>query len=344
MDTLTDTERPVGMIKARDEEVSAARYQRWKRLAERMALAAVWLIVILVFSIAKPETFLTVANFRTIFGTQSVLAVLALALLPPLVAGDYDLSVGSMMGLSSMLIATLNVYQGWPIGFAIGAALLIAIAVGLTNGFFVVYLGVESLIATLGTATVLNGIVLWISGSATVTGVSDLLVDAVIRTRLFGVALVFYYALIIAGVMWYIFEYTTLGRRLLFVGRSRTVSRLSGINVARTRIGALVASGIIAALAGALWTGSTASADAVSSRTFLLPAFAAAFLGSTTIAPGRFNPWGTLVAVYFLVTGITGLQLLGASSFVQDLFYGSALLCGVGVSQIIAGRAPKHTT
>jgi ribose transport system permease protein len=75
-----------------------------------------------------------------------------------------------------------------------------------------------------------------------------------------------------------------------------------------------------------------------------LPAFAAAFLGATTIVPGRFNPWGTLVAVYFLVTGITGLQLFGASSFVQDLFYGGALLCGVGISQLIAGRVPKTRT
>ena len=314
------------------------------RLAESLALVAVWLMVIVVFSIAKPETFMTAANFRTIFGTQSVLAVLALALLPPLLAGDYDLSVGSMMGLSSMLIATLNVWFDWPIGLAIAAALVVAIGVGLANGLFIVYLGVESLIVTLGTGTVIAGIILWISGSATVTGVSDLLVTLVIRTRLFGISLVFYYALILAAVMWYVFEYTTLGRRLLFVGRSRTVSRLSGINVGRMRVGALVASAMIAALAGALWTGSTASADAVSSRTFLLPAFAAAFLGSTTITPGRFNPWGTLVAVYFLVTGITGLQLLGASSFVQDLFYGGALLTGVGISQIIAGRVPKQST
>jgi ribose transport system permease protein len=332
------------MAKADGVASSAGTKRRRLRLAESLALVAVWVLVIIIFGIAKPETFLTMANFRTTFGTQSVLAVLALALLPPLIAGDYDLSVGSMMGLSSMLIATLNVYHDWPIGFALAVAFAAAIVVGLANGLFIVFLGVESLIATLGTGTVIGGVILWISGSATVTGVSPLLVDAVMRTRIFGVSLVFYYALILAAIMWYVFGYTALGRRLLFVGRSRTVSRLSGINVGRMRIGALVASAMIAALAGALWTGSTASADAVSSRTFLLPAFAAAFLGSTTIVPGRFNPWGTLVAVYFLVTGITGLQLLGASSFVQDLFYGGALLCGVGVSQLIAGRVPKQST
>jgi ribose transport system permease protein len=261
-----------------------------------------------------------------------------------LLAGDYDLSVGNMMGLSSMLIATLNVHHGWPVGLAIVAAALVGTVVGLANGMFIVFFGVESLIVTLGSGTVLGGIVLWISGSSTITGISESLVYAVTRVRIFGISLVFYYALAIVAAMWFVFEFTTLGRRLLFVGRSRTVSRLSGIRVELMRIGELVASALLAVVAGTLWTGTTASADPVSFRTFLLPVFAACFLGATTIVPGRFNPWGTLAAVYFLVTGITGLQLKGASSFVQDLFYGGALLCGVGISQLIAGRVPKQTT
>jgi ribose transport system permease protein len=317
---------------------------RRAKTGERFALVAAWALVIVVFGLLKPDTFMTAANFQTIFGSQSVLAVLALALIPPLVAGDYDLSVGSTMGLSGMLIAVLNVQHGWPIGLAILAALTAAVIVGLCNGAFIVFLGVDSLIATLGSGTVLTGIVLWMSDSATITGVSDTLVNAVIATKLFDISLVFYYALLIAVGMWYVLEFTTLGRRLLFVGRSRTVARLSGIRVGRMRIGALVASATLAAVAGALYAGTTGAADPTSSQTYLLPAFAAAFLGATCIAPGRFNPWGALVAVYFLVTGITGLQLLGASSYVQDLFYGGALLCGVGASQLIAGRVPKQTT
>jgi ribose transport system permease protein len=323
---------------------SAAGKSAWLRNGERFALVGAWVLVIVIFGFAKPDTFMTTGNFQTIFGSQSVLAVLTLALIPPLIAGDYDLSVGSMMGLSAMLIAVLNVEHGWPLGIAILAALAAAVLVGLFNGVFIVYLGVDSLIATLGSGTVLSGIVLWISHSATVTGVSKTLVDVVITTRLFGISLVFFYALAIGLVMWYVLEYTTAGRRLLFVGRGRTVARLSGIRVGRMRIGALVASALLAAVAGALYVGTTGAADPTSSQSFLLPAFAAAFLGATCISPGRFNPWGALVAVYFLVTGITGLQLLGASSFVQDLFYGGALLTGVGASQLIAGRVPKQTS
>jgi ribose transport system permease protein len=314
------------------------------RNAERFALLAAWTVVIVVFGYLRPDTFLTASNFQTIFGSQSVLAVLTLALLPPLLAGDYDLSVATMQGLSAMTIATLNVQHGWPIGAAIAAALAIGVLVGLVNGFFIVYLGVDSLIATLGVGTVLAGITLRISGGFSVTGVSDELVNAVVGTTVLDISLVFYYALGLTVLMWYVFEFTTLGRRLLFVGRSRTVSRLSGINVGRMRVGALVASGSIAALAGALYAGTTGAADPTSSASFLLPAFAAAFLGSTAFMPGRFNPWGALVAVYFLVTGITGLQLLGAQSYVQDLFYGCALLAGVSLSQIISGRVPKQVS
>lgn len=320
------------------------RRRRWSRNGERFALLGAWAIVIVVFGYLRPDTFLSASNFQTIFGSQSVLAILTLALLPPLLAGDYDLSVAAMQGLSAMTIGVLNVQHGWPILAAIGAALAVGILVGLVNSFFIVYLGVDSLIATLGSGTVLAGIVLWISKSFSITGISDDLVNAVVTTKIFNISLVFYYALGLAVLMWYVFEYTTLGRRLLFVGRSRTVARLSGIRVARLRIGALVASGSIAALAGALYAGTTGAADPTSSNSFLLPAFAAAFLGATCIMPGRFNPWGALIAVYFLVTGITGLQLLGAQSYVQDLFYGGALLAGVGASQVIAGRVPKETT
>lgn len=343
--TTTGLKLPTEKQRGDGDGAAAAKASRRRaRNAERYALIVAWILVIVAFGFAEPDTFMTAANFQTIFGSQSVLAVLTLALVPPLLAGDYDLSVGSVMGLSAMLIAVLNGQHGWPLALAILVGLVAAVIVALVNGAFIVYLGVDSLIATLGSGTVASGLILWMSDSNVVTGVSKTLVEAVISTKLFGISLVFFYALIIGLVMWYVLEYTTLGRRLLFVGRGRTVARLSGISVGRMRVGALIASALLAAVAGALYVGTTGSADPTSSQTYLLPAMAAAFLGATCITPGRFNPWGALVAVYFLVTGITGLQLLGASSFVQDLFYGGALLAGVGASQLIAGRVPKQTS
>ena len=135
-----------------------------------------------------------------------------------------------------------------------------------------------------------------------------------------------------------------MGRRLLFVGRGREVARLTGIRVNRVRTGSLAASGFFAAIGGILYVGTTGAADPLSGQTFLLPAFAAAFLGATSILPGRFNPWGSIIAVYFLVTGITGLAFLGIETFVQNLFYGGALVLAVALSQLVRGRREQSLT
>jgi ribose transport system permease protein len=201
-----------------------------------------------------------------------------------------------------------------------------------------VLVGIESIIVTLGMGTFVNGVVLWVSSSQTVSGVSSTLVDAVIVKEVLSIPLGFYYGLALCVLLWYVFDFTPMGRRLLVVGRNRRVAQLNGVRVGRVRWGALICSGLIGALAGVLYAGTIGGADPASGNTFLLPAFAAAFLGTTTIYPGRFNPWGSLVAVYFLVTGITGLQLLGVESFVQNLFYGGALIVAVVFSQLARRR------
>ena len=268
--------------------------------------------------------------------------MLTLALLAPLTAGDYDLSVAATMTLASMVLAILNVNHGWSIWTSILAALGVGVAVGLVNGALVVVLDIDSLIATLGSSTFIAGIVLWISDSQTISGISEGLIDWVVVKRLFGIPLEFYYGIALGLVLFYVFEYMPVGRRLLFVGRGRSVARLSGIRVSHLRWGALVASGLISAFAGILYAGTLGSADPTSGLSFLLPAFAAAFLGATTIFPGRFNPLGSIAAVYFLVTGITGLQLLGVQTFVQQLFYGGALILAVALSQAARRRDARQ--
>jgi ribose transport system permease protein len=215
--------------------------------------------------------------------------------------------------------------------------------VGAINGAIVALLEVESLIVTLGSGAFVSGLVLWISDSKTIGGVSDSLVDPVIVWDFLGIPLSFYYGLALCAAVWYAFEFRPLGRRLLFVGRGREVARLSGVGVARVRFGALVAAATIAALAGVMYAGTNGSADPSSGASFLLPAYAAAFLGATSIAPGRFNPWGAVVAVYFLVTGVTGLQLLGVDSFVQQLFYGGALITAAVLSRLARGPGAVAT-
>ena len=321
--------------------VGPRRRPAWTSLAERGALPAVWILLAIGFAIALPDTFLTGRNLSNILGSQAVIVVLTLGILIPLTAGDFDLSVAFGLTLSAMVIAILNAEHQVPIGIAILVALAIGAAIGLINGGLVVLLGIDSLIVTLGTGTFIGGVILWISDGNTISGVSDTLVNVVIVERVFGIPLEFFYGLALCIALWYLFEFTPLGRRLLFVGRGRNVARLAGVRVARIRWGALIASAVIGALAGVLYVGTTGAADPTSGTAYLLPAFAAAFLGSTTIMPGRFNPWGSIIAVYTLATGITGLQLLGVPSFVQSLFYGGALVLAVALSQLARRREER---
>jgi ribose transport system permease protein len=314
------------------------------RIAERYALLGAWVLVIVLFGILRPHTFLTSANFESILGSQAVLVVLALGLLVPLTAGDYDLSIAGNLTMTSMIVAVLNVEHHLAIGVAIAAAIGAGVLIGVANGALVVGLGLDALIVTLGTSTLLQGLTFWISSSQTIGGISQGLVDAVVGDGLLGVPLEFYYALALCVVFWYAFEHLPLGRRLLFVGRGRSVARLSGLDVARLRFSAFVVSGAVSAIAGVMYAGTTGAADPTSGTSFLLPAFAAAFLGATSITPGRFNPWGTFIAVYFLVTGITGLQLLGVESFVQQLFYGGALILAVALSHLTRRPRPRDAT
>jgi ribose transport system permease protein len=309
-------------------------------LAQRLTLPVAWALVIILFGALEADTFLTAANFETIFGSQAVLVVLTLGLLFPLTAGDYDLSVASVLTMSAMIVALLNVNQGWPVGLAIVAALAAGVLVGVVNGMLVTLLEAESLVVTLGSGAFVSGLVFWMSDSNTIGGVSEALSDAVIVRELLGIPLSFFYGLALCVAVWYVLEYRPIGRRLLFVGRGRNVARLSGVRVERVRFGALVASAAVGGLAGVLYAGTIGGADPSSGASFLLPAYAAAFLGATSIVPGRFNPWGSILAVYFLVTGVTGLQLLGADSYVQQLFYGGALILAVALSQAV-GRITR---
>ncbi len=324
-----------------DQATTAPVTLKRRREPERFALIGVWVIVIVVFSFAT-NRFLTTGNISSLLGSQTVLLILALGLLVPLRVGDYDLSVASTLGVSAMVVALLNVNHHWAIVPACIAAIAIGAVIGLVNGLIVVRFDIDPFIVTLGMSTLLEGVIFWISNSQTVSGISIGLSNAVLTSTFASIPIDFWYAVALCAILWYLFEFTPFGQKLLFVGQSKDMARLNGIAVGRARLIALVASGTIAAVAGVVFAGTTGSADPTSSASFLLPAFAACFLGSTTLKIGRFNPWGTFIALYFIVTGTTGLQLLGAQNYVQQLFYGAALIIAVILSKLLRQRNDRQ--
>jgi ribose transport system permease protein len=308
------------------------------RYGEKLALPVAWLILIVIFSIKAPDRFPTTSNLGSVLGTQSALFILALAALLPAMVGDLDLSLGFAGAMAAMVMAVLNTKHDWPLIPAALVALVIGALCGFFNGFVVVKLKTEPFIMTLGTGALFQGILLWVADSNTITGVSSSLSTWTYGHRIWVIPIQFVYALVLMLFIWYVAEYTPLGVRGLFVGKSRDVARLSGINSDRIRWGSFVVAGALAAFAAVVFVGNSGSMSPTSFSPYLLPAYAAVFLGATTIHPGRFNPIGTTIAVLFLATGISGLQISGAQDYAQYMFYGATLIVAVAGSRYLRGR------
>ncbi|MCB1488449.1 MAG: ABC transporter permease [Bauldia sp.] len=324
-------------VRSEPEDASEAarlRASRIRMFAYRYAVVFALVLLVVVFSVLLPNTFFTLGNFRTIVSSQAVLMILALGLTLPLTTGEFDLSIGSMLGCGAVLTAYFTGSLHFPLVLVVVVTILVGVIAGAINGFFVVRMGVNAFIGTLGTSTILTGVTLAVSGGQILNTVAEPLSDFV-QHQIFGLAVPAYIGFSVAIALWYLYEHTPTGRHLFFVGEGREAARLTGLPVDRLRFAAFIGSGAISAAAGILTAGQLGAADPSVGPSFLLPAYAAAFLGAATIKPGRFNAWGTVVALYLLVTGVIGLELLGTSSWVQELFNGFALLIAVTFARFV---------
>lgn len=317
---------------------AAGRRRAWPGgadLLRRSALLWVIVLLIIVYSFWLPATFPTHGNVVAMLSSQSFLLILALAVTIPLRSGDFDLSVSAVMVFTAAVLGILVSQHGWPVWGAILVTLGIGFAIGLLNAFFIVRLGINAFIVTLATMTGLGGLTFGITNSNIVTNLPQSLLDLG-QASAGGLPDAVYYGWALAIVLWYVFEYTPFGRQLLFVGGSRDASRLAGLRVNRIRISAFVASAVLAAVAGVVLAANVGAVDPSEGPSFLLPPYAAAFLGTTTIQIGRFNIAGTVIASYLLIVGVTGLLLAGASPWVSDVFNGVALLVAVSFARFAA--------
>lgn len=312
-------------------------HSRALALFSRHAILITLLAFIAGFSLLQPETFFTRANLNAILATQAVLLIVALAVTIPLASGDFDLSIGFTLNLTMAMTAYISVEAGWHWLSALLLSLFVGVGVGIVNAFFIVILDVSAFVVTLGMATVLQGLMFVITGGRVIFGIPDQ-ITSMSRHEFVDIPLVTWYAFALAVMLWYLYEYTPLGRYLIFVGQDRMAARLAGVPVRRIRFGAFVAAGTICGIAGILNAAQLGASDPNVGPSVLLPAYAAAFLGATTIKVGRFNSWGTVFALFLLATGITGLQLMGAPFFVDPLFNGAALVLAVTFARVAQRR------
>jgi ribose transport system permease protein len=301
----------------------------------RISGVYVWIGLLILFAFWIPDTFFVDTTWKNIVSSQAVTAILTLGLLLPLAAGVYDLSIGSMLGLSAIFSAYL-VNHGASTGAAVLIVLGVAVVVGLFNAFLVVGMGINSFIATLGVGTILTAAIGEISGNQQIIGLPDSFKE-IGGAEPFGIPIPVIYLVVLAGVVWYLMERAPFGRYLFAIGNGREAARLAGVRTNVYAAIALVLCAIGAAIAGIVLTGKLGAASPEQGPSYLLPAYAAAFLGATQIHRGRVNVIGMLIATYLLQTGITGLQLGGAEFWVADLFNGVALILALVISQL-SGR------
>ncbi len=295
-----------------------------------------WAAIILIFALWIPSAFLTGTTAKSIASTQSITAIVALAALIPLACGCFDLSVAQLVGTSAIVSSSLMSKSGVSPELAIAITLLFGLGVGVVNSIVVAWIGVDSIIGTLGMSSVL----LALSGLLTKYQFIGPLPDSfksIVAGDVIGIPTIAVYMLIVAVIVWYLLEHTPLGRRVFATGASEDAARLAGVRTARYKTGSFLAAGLLASIAGLLLAAKIGQVGPTVGPEYLLPAFAACFLGTTQIKPGRFNVIGTLLALFLLATGVTGLQLAGGELWITDLFNGVALIIAVSAS-ILAAR------
>jgi ribose transport system permease protein len=308
--------------------------QRARRILQCCSGLVLLVLLVVVFSVLLPDTFLSVRTFRTLIADQAVTAIVSLGLLIAYKGGAFDLSVGQGLGLAVVMVAWLQSVQRMSPLVAIALTLGVGALVGVANGVAVTVLKVNSFIATLAMASILEAVIYGVTGGNQIVGGIPAGFLSLGQSEVFGIPIVVLYMVVIAVVVWFAIEQTPIGRRLHAVGSNPEAARLSGLRTGRYVFGSLVASSVLASVAGVVFAAKIGSASLTAGPPYLLPAFAAIFLGSTQVRPGRANVAGTLIAIALLATGTKGLQLLGVPIWMSSLFNGAVLLIAVSLAQV----------
>lgn len=340
MTLLSEPRTPEADPADRPEAQAPAR-GRFSGFGYRYGIIFAWAAIFILFSVLAPGTFLTSNNLMAMLSSQASLILLSLSVLPVLAAGEIDLSIAGVMTISATTVGQLNGVWKIDIFVSILVALAVSVLIGLINGLLTIKVGVASIIVTLGMSTLLVGLSVWLSNTLTITGVSSEL-GKFVNMKVLGVNLAFWISIAIGIVLWYIYRHTALGRHIVFIGKNAEVARLSGLPVAKLKLWTFIVTSFLAGLSGVMVVAIAGGLQPTSLQTLLLPAFAGAFLGSAIIDPGSNNPLGTIIAVLFLATGINGLVLLGADAWVNNVFYGAAVILAVTLSRIIYVSARKR--
>jgi len=306
-----------------------------QRILFRYGLVVAYIVMLVIFSALKPHVFPTGENAKAILEECAPTGIMAIGLTAVLVMNDFDLSFASMLGLGSGLVTVLIVshHVGWVLAVII--ALLVAVAFGCLNGFLIAVLGGSSFIITLAMGTVLTGVEFAVTHEADVfTGFPKSFTSIAQGSAILGINNQVWIAAVVAILAWIMLEKTEIGRFMYAIGGNPEAARLAGVRVRTLRILGFVLIGMAAVVAGVLLTSLGGSYTPNPGPPYLLPAYAAVFLGAAAFRPGQFNVLGTVVGILFLETIQTGLTMLDLATWIINVVQGAILITAVLLSRL----------
>jgi ribose transport system permease protein len=316
------------------ENAATAASRRTLRALSFKNISAVYIAIALfvIYALWVPGTFLTLPVWKSLLAGGAITALTTIGLVLPLAAGVFDLALGSEVGFGAIVFAWLLSARHLPVALAFLLTLLVGAVIGVVSGLLITRARVDSFITTLGMSSVLLALIAWVSNGEQILNLGAT-AQSVATGQFLGIVYPVWIMLIVGLAAWYVLQCTPVGRRIYATGGNAAAARLAGVRTNIIIVGSLTACGVVAALAGSLVSAQLATGDPTIGPAYLLPAFAAAFLGSTQFRGGRYNIWGAVLAVYVLDVGVKGLQLGGAPTWIPDLFNGVALILAVGMAR-----------
>lgn len=297
-------------------------------------ISAVYILAVLfmVYALWVPDTFLTVQVWKSLLASGAITALATVGLVLPLAAGVFNLAVGAEIGFGAIVFAWLLAGHGVPVGLAFLLVMAVSAGIGVVSGLLITKARIDSFITTLGMSSVLLAMIAWVSDGQQILNLGAT-AQEIATGQFLGIARPVWTMLLIGLVVWYVLQRTPVGRRIYATGGNAAAARLAGVRTSAVIVAVLAACGAIAGLSGSLISAQLATGDPTVGPAYMLPAYAAAFLGSTQFRGGRYNVWGAVLAVYVLAVGVKGLQLGGAPTWIPDLFNGAALILAVGMAR-----------
>jgi len=290
------------------------------------------LSIIVVMSFVTPY-FLSASNFRAVAVGMTPTAVIVIGMAILLASGGFDLSVGSVMALSSTVVALL-LLAGVPIPIAVVLGLCLGAVAGLVNGILITMIGINPLVATLGTMSIARGIALVLTEGFSVSSLPPAF-GYIGKASLFGVPMLVVLTLSLIVIFDLAVRHTRFFRQIYFIGANEKAAMLSGIAVNRVRIIAYILTGILAALAGVLLASRLMSGTPTAGNALELQVLAAAVIGGASLRGGEGTILGAFLGVVFVALINNAMTMLAVSIYWQMIVIGAVLVCAVALDMLV---------